>query len=143
MWSRRTGKGALRHFIKLIFKFKNQLKTKMTDKMTSNQCDCPFCPLIENKLNQCDIRVVFKWKKDGRGEVRGEVVSMKGIDEELKQKLGRHLITLCLFHRNNHGLKKGQNHKVSRSDYEYCIKSLPTGRGTKSYDFFKICSHTH
>jgi hypothetical protein len=106
--------------------------------MTSNQCDCPFCPLTENKLNQCDIRVFFKWKKG-----RVDEVSIKGIDEELKQKLGRHLITLCLFHRNNHELKKGQNHKVGRSDCEYCIESLPIGRGTKSYDLFKICFHTH
>jgi len=106
--------------------------------MTSNQCDCPFCPLTENKLNQCDIRVAFKWKKDGYIDE----VNMTGLDDELKQKLGRHLITLCLFHRNNHGLKKGQKHEVKRSDCEYYIKSLPLGQGSKLYDLFKICFHT-
>jgi hypothetical protein len=111
---------------------------KATITSMSVECNCPFCPLVENKLNACDIRVLFKWKKNGRLDN----VSVAGIDEDLKQKLATHLITLCLFHRNNHGLKKGEAHENKKSDYEYYIESLPTARGIKSYDLFKICFHT-
>ena len=104
----------------------------------SVECDCPFCPLIENKLNACDIRVLIKWKKNGKFDK----ISVVGIDEELKQKLAIHLFKLCLFHRNNHGLKKGEAHENKNSDYEYYIESLRTARNTKLYDFFKICFHT-
>ena len=104
----------------------------------SRECDCPFCPLIENKLHACDIRVLFRWNKNGYVNK----ISVAGIDEELKKKVAPHLITLCLFHRNNHGLKKGEAHENKTSDYEYYIESLRTAQNAKLYDYFKICFHT-
>ena len=105
--------------------------------MTSIQCDCPFCPLIENKLNQCDIRVCFKWKKNGNLDK----LAIKGIEDELKNKVAPSLIRLCLFHRNNHGLKKGEAHtQDSRDDIKYTIEHL--NGGGKTFNMFKICIRT-
>ena len=107
--------------------------------MTTIECDCPFCPLVENNLNQCGIKVLFKWKKNGPLDA----CKILGIeDKELKNKLAHHLIKLCLFHRNNHGLKKGEKHHKETKDYEYFIESMTTGRGTKLYDAFEVCFHT-
>ena len=110
-------------------------------KMTT-ECDCPFCPLIENKLNQCGIEVFFKWKKNGNLDG----LAIKGIeDEELKKKVARSLMRLCLFHKNNKGLKRGYEHVIDqrvRDDLKYTIKYLCNGGG-KTFDMFKICIRTN
>ena len=108
--------------------------------MTTIECDCPFCPLIENKLNQCGIEVLLKWKKNG--DFDG--LAIKGIeDKELLNKVAPSLMKLCLFHKNNHGLKKGYTHvQDSRDDIKYTIEHLSTGGG-KTFNMFKICIRTN
>ena len=104
------------------------------------ECDCHFCPLIENKLNQCGIVVLFKWKKNGNFDK----LAIKGIeDKELLNKVAPSLMGLCLFHKNNKGLKRGYEHVSDfRDDLKYTIQYVCNGGG-KIFDMFNICIRTN
>ena len=93
--------------------------------MNSVQCDCPFCPLTERKVQVCDVLVLARGK---------DPVKVIKIPDQYAD-LGIHFAMLTLHARNTRKLKRAKYAlDYSGKDYSCNVECV-----TK--DFYKICFH--
>lgn len=96
--------------------------------MTQTQeCDCPYCPLIKDNVQVCDVYI----KMFDDGEHLGHAIKCRS---ELK-KFSEDFFTLALYARNNCKLKLGDSIDISRKGCSCNVHHFEN-------DIFKVCFHT-
>ena len=90
----------------------------------TQECGCPFCPLIKANVQTCDVLVVLK------SHEHSQVLC----DDSLGP-LAEHFHTLMRYCRNNCKQKVGTSIDLSQTEYSCNVYRL-------KYDTFKICFHT-
>jgi hypothetical protein len=89
----------------------------------SVECPCPYCPLVENNVQVCN--VIVRLLKDN--------CYCSNLPDEYKH-IAHNFIVLSLHHKNNLKLKKGYSHTIEKDDYHYTVERI----GNTA---FKVCFH--
>ena len=89
----------------------------------SVECTCPYCPLVENNVQVCN--VIVRLLKDNW--------YCSNLPDEYKH-IAHNFMVLSLYHKNNLKLKKGYSHTIEKDDYHYTVERI----GNTA---FKVCFH--
>ena len=96
--------------------------------MSSSSCYCDYCPLIEAKVNICNLRVYFKPSND-------RYVSFENLNVKAYEPLKWHFANIVREVRDKVKLKVGQSLNRTREDCHLTIDRL------SRYEW-KVCFHT-
>ena len=99
--------------------YESGIKRKMSITL---ECDCPWCPLVKDNVQVCDVIVYLN---------TGRLTSFIPLSEEVR----KHLFTISIWARNNQNLKKkGRNIVLNKDDFDCCVECLKK-------DTYKVCFH--
>ena len=92
------------------------------------KCDCPFCPLVQAKVDICGFDVCLV--KDGSNLRVGTPKNHTLGD------LAQHMVTLVFVARNNYKLKVDHHIELSTKEYTFNVSRLNRHE-------YRVCFHTN
>jgi hypothetical protein len=93
----------------------------------TEECNCPYCPLIQANVQVCDVYV----KVFDDGEFLGFNIQCKKEHKQFSQEF----IDLAVYARNNYELKLGHSIDISKTGCTCTVYHFQK-------DIFKVCFHS-